>query len=61
MPAGLVLRIMADYQTCALTAFCRACDRSVVLDRDKDQLAERYGVATHLMARLTVAFTNPAV
>ena len=37
----LVLRTLTDYQPFALTAFCRDCDRSVVLD--KEALAERYG------------------
>ena len=58
MTAGLVLRTLADYHAFTLTAFCRACDRSVALDKDQ---SDRYGVATHMMARLTVAFTNPAV
>ena len=32
---------MADYQAFALTAFCQACDRSVLLDQQA--LADRYG------------------
>ncbi len=40
-PAGLVLRTLADYHVFTLTAFCRDCDRSVLLD--KTALAERYG------------------
>ena len=33
-PAGpVVLRTLADYQAFILRAFCRACDRSVVLDQ----------------------------
>ena len=41
MTAGLVLRTLADCHAFALTAFCRGCDRSVILD--KAALAERYG------------------
>ena len=41
MTAGLVLRTLADYHVFTLTAFCRDCDRSVLLD--KTALAERYG------------------
>ncbi len=40
-PAGFVLRTLADHRAFTLSAFCQACDRSVVLD--KDQLANRYG------------------
>ena len=32
---------LADYRDFELTAFCRACDRSVVLD--KEALADQYG------------------
>jgi len=38
---SLVLRTLADYQPFALTAFCRACGRSVVLD--KEARANQYG------------------
>ena len=38
---ALVLRTLADYHDFELTAFCRDCDRSVVLD--KAQLADQYG------------------
>ncbi len=41
MTAGLVLRTLADYHVFTLTAFCRDCDRSVLLD--KTALADRYG------------------
>ncbi len=41
MTAGLVLRTLADYHAFTLTAFCRDCDRSVLLD--KQALADRYG------------------
>ncbi len=41
MTAGLVLRTLADYHAFTLTAFCRDCDRSVLLD--KTALADRYG------------------
>ncbi len=37
----LVLRTLADYHAFTLTAFCRDCDRSVLLD--KTALAKRYG------------------
>ena len=37
---GLVLRTLADDQPFALTAFCRGCDRSVLLEHQA--LAERY-------------------
>ena len=40
-PSALVLRTLADYHAFALTAFCRDCDRSVVLD--KEALADQYG------------------
>ena len=52
--SALVLRTLADYQPFALTAFCRACDRSVVLD--KAALTERYGsdvLLEELRRRLT--------
>jgi len=39
--AGLVLRTLADYHAFTLTAFCRDCDRSVILDQAA--LTERYG------------------
>ena len=41
MTAGLVLRTLADYHAFTLTAFCRDCDRSVILDQAA--LTERYG------------------
>ena len=37
----VVLRTLADHRAFTLSAFCQACDRSVVLD--KSQLADRYG------------------
>ena len=37
----LVLRTLADYHAFTLTAFCRDCDRSVLLDKTK--LADQYG------------------
>ncbi len=41
MSGPLVLRTLADHRAFTLSAFCQACDRSVVLD--KDALADRYG------------------
>ena len=37
----LVLRTLADYHAFTLTAFCRHCDRSVILD--KAALTDQYG------------------
>ena len=51
---ALVLRTLADYQPFTLTAFCRDCDRSVVLDKEK--LAARHGcdvLLEELRRRLT--------
>ena len=40
-PGPLVLRTLADYRAFTLRAFCRACDRSVVLDQQA--LADQLG------------------
>ena len=39
-PGGLVLRTLAEYQAFSLSAFCRACDRSVALNHQA--LADRW-------------------
>ena len=50
----LVLRTLAEYDAFTLTAFCRDCDRGVLLD--KAALAELYGddvLLEELRRRLT--------